>query len=150
MQNMQRYLAYSAWFMAWASMLGSLFFSEIWHLPPCLLCWYQRIVMYPLVVIIGVGILTKDLKKLPYYVLPLSVIGIFVAFYHNLLYYSIIPEALAPCQAGISCTTKFFEWFGFITIPLLSLLSFIFITLTMFYLLWQNKVTLKKNSPKEK
>lgn len=138
--QLNKYAAHLAWFIAWASMLGSLFFSEIWHLPPCILCWYQRILMYPLVVIIGVGILTKDIKKLPYYVLPFSIIGIFVAAYHNLLYYSIIPEAITPCQTGISCTSKFFEWFGFVTIPLLSLLSFVAISILMAYLLLKNNL----------
>ena len=135
-----KYAAYFAWLIAWASVLGSLFFSEIWHLPPCILCWYQRILMYPLVVIIGVGILTRDIKKLPYYVLPLSIIGIFVAAYHNLLYYNIVPEAITPCQLGVSCTTKFFEWFGFVTIPLLSLLSFVAIAVVMTYLLLKNNL----------
>ena len=116
-----------SWVMAFVSMAGSLYFSEILHFPPCILCWYQRIAMYPLVVIIAVGILKKD-RNLPYYVLPLSVIGGLIAGYHNLLNYQIIPESTAPCLAGISCTTKFIEWFGFITIPFLSLLAFMFIT----------------------
>ena len=112
------------------STLGSLYFSEILKLPPCLLCWYQRICMYPLVIIFAVGILKKD-KNIPYFALPLSIIGLIIAAYHNLLYYKIIPESLAPCTLGISCTTKQIEWLGFITIPFLSLLSFIVITILM-------------------
>lgn len=110
------------------SMLGSLYFSEIMHLPPCVLCWYQRICMYPLVIILGIGIWKKD-KNIPYMVLPLSIIGLIIAAYHNLLYYNIIPESLAPCTAGISCTTKLIELFGIVTIPLMSLIAFIIITL---------------------
>ncbi len=110
------------------STLGSLYFSEILKLPPCLLCWYQRIFMYPLVVIFAVGIWKKD-KNIPYFALPLSIIGTIVASYHNLLYYKIVPESLAPCTLGISCTTKQIEWFGFITIPFLSLLAFVSITI---------------------
>ncbi len=117
--------------VAAVSTIGSLIFSEILKFPPCVLCWYQRIAMYPLVVILAVGIWKKD-KNLPYFVLPLSIIGIIIAIYHNLLYYNIIPEATAPCVQGISCTTKFIEWFGFITIPFLSLLAFIVITAVMF------------------
>jgi len=86
--------------------------------------------MYPLVALIAVGIIKKD-KNLPYYVLPLSSIGGLLAVYHNLLYYQIIPESAAPCLTGISCTTKFIEWFGIITIPFLSLAAFIFITACM-------------------
>lgn len=112
--------------------LGSLIFSEILKFPPCILCWYQRIFMYPLVIILAVGIWKKD-KNLPYFVLPLSIIGLLISAYHNLLYYKIISESAAPCTLGISCTTKFIEWFGFITIPLLSLGAFASITLIILF-----------------
>jgi disulfide bond formation protein DsbB len=116
------------------AMGGSLYFSEILKLAPCVLCWYQRICMYPLVPILAVGIWKKD-KNLPYFVLPLSIIGMIISIYHNLLYYKIIPESLAPCTLGVSCTTKQLEWLGFITIPLLALTAFITITaLTLLYL----------------
>lgn len=115
------------------STLGSLFFSEFLKLSPCILCWYQRICMYPLVLILTVCIWKKD-KNLPFLVLPLSFVGTFIAIYHNLLYYKLIPESLAPCTLGISCTTRQIEWFGFITIPLLSLTAFILIDiLILFY-----------------
>lgn len=110
---------------------GSLIFSEILKFPPCVLCWYQRIFMYPLVLILAVGILKKD-KNTSYFVLPLSLTGLVIAIYHNLLYYDIIPESIAPCTLGISCTTKFIEWFGFITIPFLSMMAFLSITLLTF------------------
>jgi disulfide bond formation protein DsbB len=126
----ERILLYVAWIQAAAAMAGSLYFSEIAHFPPCLLCWYQRIVMYPLVAIIPVGILRRD-KGLPLYVLPLSIIGMLIAGYHNLLYWKIIPESDAPCQLGVSCTSKFIEWFGFVTIPLLSFAAFTLITVCM-------------------
>lgn len=114
--------------------VGSLYFSEIAKFPPCILCWYQRICMYPLVVILSIGIWKKD-KNTPYFVLPLSLTGVVIAIYHNLLYYGIISESTAPCIQGISCTTKYIEWFGFITIPLLSLIAFLVITtLSLLYL----------------
>lgn len=111
-------------YLSITSILGSLFFSEILKLPPCVLCWYQRICMYPIAVIAAVCIWKKD-KNLPFFVLPLSAIGTVIAAYHNLLYYKIIPESLAPCINGISCTAKQLEVFGFLTIPLLSLLAFL-------------------------
>lgn len=114
---------YLAFAQALIATLGSLIFSEILHFPPCVLCWYQRIALYPLVAIFAVGILKKD-KNVYFYALPLIAAGWIIALYHNLLYYSLLPEAAAPCIAGISCTTKFIEWFGFITIPLLSLAAF--------------------------
>lgn len=119
--------------LAIVSTIGSLYFSEILKLTPCLLCWYQRICMYPLVIIIAVGIWKKD-KNLPYFVLPFSIAGLIISAYHNLLYYNIIPESIEPCTLGISCTTRQLEWFGFITIPLMSLGTFALITfLTLLY-----------------
>lgn len=127
LEILKKNILYIAFFQALISTVGSLFFSEILKFPPCVLCWYQRIAMYPLVVILGIGILKKD-KLMPYYVLVLSLLGFVIAFYHNLLYYSLIPEAATPCAAGISCTTKFIEWLGFVTIPFLSLVSFAIIS----------------------
>src|SRR3989344_6922031 len=121
---------YVAWATAAASMAGSLYFGEVLGLAPCVLCWYQRIAMYPLVLIIGVGIVKKD-RHFYDYAIPLSVIGGAIAFYQNLLYYGVIQERLVPCTFGISCTTKYIQLLGFIDIPLLSLLSFILITVAL-------------------
>lgn len=107
---------------------GSLYFGEIVKYPPCTLCWYQRICMYPLVLIFGSALWTEDYKFLKN-TLPVTIIGLSIASYHNLLYYGVIPESLAPCVQGVSCTTKFVEYFGFLTIPLMSLFSFLAITI---------------------
>ncbi len=123
MKLLQKYILYIAFAQALIATLGSLFFSEIMHFPPCVLCWYQRICMYPLVAIFAVGVFRKD-KNVLFYASPLIAVGWLVALYHNLLYYHILPESMAPCVAGISCTIKFFAWFGFITIPLMSLTAF--------------------------
>ncbi len=130
MEFIKSNILYFAWSQALAGMLMSLYFSEILKLPPCVLCWYQRIALYPLVAIIPVGILKKD-KNLPLYVLPLSIAGMLIALYHNLLYYGVVSESITPCSTGVSCTTKYFELFGFITIPLLSLAAFVLITICM-------------------
>lgn len=88
--------------------------------------------MYPLVAIILVGMIRKD-TDLPYYVFPLSFIGLGFAAYHWLLQMGVIPEAAAPCTLdGVSCVTKDFIAFGFVTIPFLSLLAFAAITYLMF------------------
>ncbi len=126
-------LFYLSWAVSLVATLGSLYFSQVLSLPPCILCWYQRIFMYPLTIILAVGILRRD-KKVYQYALPLSILGLIVSFYHNLLYYGVIPESVRPCTLGISCTTKQIEWFGFITIPLLSLLAFSAITICMLVL----------------
>lgn len=130
MKTLKANLVYIAWFQALIATLGSLFFSEIMQLTPCVLCWYQRIMMYPLLLILTIGILLRD-QRLRFYVLPLSIIGLVISIYHNLLYYSIIPESIAPCTAGVSCTTRQIEWFGFITIPLLALTAFSVITFSI-------------------
>lgn len=127
----RQYILYIAFAQALVAMLGSLFFSEILKFPPCILCWYQRIALYPLVVILAVGILRRD-KKVYEYVLPLSIIGWIIAVYHNLLYYKILPESVAPCTQGISCTTKQIELFGLVTIPLMALGAFTFINICMY------------------
>ena len=120
-------LPYLTWLIALVATVGSLFFSEVMELPPCVLCWYQRIAMYPLVLVIGAGIVTRD-ARVKSYALPLALGGLAISIYHNLLYYGIIPESVAPCKQGISCTTAQIEWLGFITIPLLALTAFVLIT----------------------
>lgn len=120
-------LIFASWFVSAVATAGSLFFSEVLLYPPCLLCWYQRICMYPLVVIILSGLFPLN-KSVIRFALPLSVIGVLIAAYHNLLYYHILPESIAPCRTGVSCTTVQLQWLGFITIPLLSLTAFTIIT----------------------
>lgn len=122
--------AYAAWIIALVATLSSLYYSEVRHFLPCALCWYQRILLYPLVLVLPVGILKKD-QWLHFYVLPLAIIGGLIALYQNLLVYKVIPESAAPCVAGVSCTVKYVEYFGFITIPFLSLTAFVVITICM-------------------
>lgn len=120
-------LPYAAWTLALLSAAGSLFFSEVMELPPCVLCWYQRIAMYPLILIIGIGIALKD-AKWKVYALPLALTGLAISVYHNLIYYGVIPESLTPCTQGVSCSERQIEWLGFITIPLMGLASFLLIS----------------------
>ncbi len=126
-------LIFLCWFLATVSTLGSLFFSEVMRYPPCVLCWYQRICMFPLIVIFLMGLFPFDGKVIRFS-FPIVIIGWFISVYHNLLYYNILPESAAPCVLGISCTTVQIKWFGFITIPLMALTSFtlllIFLTIT--------------------
>lgn len=116
-------LPHIAWFIAFSSVIGSLFFSEVMLLPPCVLCWYQRIAMYPLVLIIGTGIALRD-ARMRVYALPICLVGVAVAIYHNLLYYGIIPESIAPCAEGVPCNAVQIELLGFITIPMMGLAAF--------------------------
>jgi disulfide bond formation protein DsbB len=100
------------------------------HFIPCSLCWYQRIFMYPLVFIFLINLLYPD-DKVFKYSFPLVIIGLFISIYHNLLILKIIPETLSPCISGVPCSVDYLNYFGFITIPLLSFIAF----LTIFILL---------------
>jgi disulfide bond formation protein DsbB len=111
--------------------LGSLFFSEIMEFVPCTMCWYQRIFMYPLVLILLINLLYPD-DKLFKYSIPLTSIGLLFSLYHNLLMWKIIPENVVPCKQGVPCSTEYIDWFGFITIPFLSLIAFGLIFILLF------------------
>ena len=102
-QNLLRSWLFWAWVVALVAALGSLFFGEVMKLPPCTLCWYQRICLYPLVVLLPVGILRGD-DRVHLYALPLVVIGLGIAGYHNLLYYGVIPRASPPAPPGRPAT----------------------------------------------
>ncbi len=122
-------ILFSVWVLVTVSTLGSLFFSYIMEFAPCVLCWYQRICLFPLVIILATGLFPLD-KRVIEYSLPLAIAGWITAFYHNLLYSGIIPQELQPCSKGVSCTEKYIDLFGFLSIPMLSLISFsIIITL---------------------
>lgn len=120
-----RYIAFLAACLATG---GSLFFSEVLGWIPCTLCWYQRILIYPLTVLIAVGILRRD-HRLPLFVLPLSVSDASIAFYH----YVLIKTDLFPplCRAGVPCMVDYIDILGFINISFLALIAFLIITLMM-------------------
>ena len=112
MSFLKRYALLGAWTISFAGMLGSLYFSRIRGFVPCELCWYQRIALFPLVLIVGIALVRKD-AGIWRYALPLAGFGWLVAVYHNLLYYGVIAERLAPCTNGVSCLTKYVSLFGF-------------------------------------
>ena len=116
-------LIFVCWLTALVATLASLFFSEVMDLPPCVLCWYQRIFMFPLVVILGVGLLPFDPSSIKYS-LPLAIGGWGVALYHCLLYAGFIPESIQPCSQGVSCADAKSQAIGIVPIPLLSIVAF--------------------------
>jgi len=123
-------LVFAAWLVAASATLGALFMSEVMGFAPCVLCWWQRIFMFPLVFILALGLFPLD-PKVTRYALPLAAIGLLVAGFHVLLTMGIIPETLVPCRQGIPCKTIQIEWFGFVTIPLLSFFAFLVLTLLL-------------------
>ncbi len=122
-QDQQWIFIFGAWLIAALSTLGSLFFSEVMELVPCVLCWYQRIFLFPLAVILLVGLFPLD-KNVVRYALPIAIIGLLFTVYHCLLFYGLIPETMQPCTQGISCSDDSMVLFGFLPIPLLSLAAF--------------------------
>ncbi|MCF6330752.1 MAG: disulfide oxidoreductase [Sulfurimonas sp.] len=130
-------IIFFAWLVATIATLGSLFFSEIMEFPPCMLCWYQRILMYPLVIIFLIGLFPFD-KNVFRYSIPFVILGWIIALYHNLLQYEIISKSMTPCSQGIPCSIKYVNYFGFISIPMLSLISFSII-LTLLFLFFKRK-----------
>ena len=126
-------LLFGAWLAAAVATLGSLFLDKALGMEPCSLCWFQRVFMYPLAVVLLVGLLPLD-RRVVRYALPLAGLGWMTAFYHLLMYAGIIPEALQPCGAGPSCTQDDLGLFGFVSIPMLSLLAFtLIIGLLLFF-----------------
>lgn len=123
MNDKSSFLIFFCWLVSLIATAGSLFFSEVMEFPPCVLCWYQRIAMYPLVMIFLVGAF-RGARETFSFSFPLVVIGWLIAIYHNLLHYEIVPETASPCREGVLCSTVYIEWLGFITIPMLSFLAF--------------------------
>jgi disulfide bond formation protein DsbB len=116
-------LVFGCWAVASTSTLGALFFSEIMKLPPCVLCWYQRIFMFPLVLLLPVGLFPFD-GRVVRYALPLALSGWLVSLFHVLLVVGWIPEAIRPCTQGVPCSEVQIQWLGFVNIPLLSFIAF--------------------------
>ena len=112
-----------AWLVALTATLGALFLGEVMGVLPCVLCWYQRIAMFPLVIILAVGLMPFE-ERCVRYALPLAVVGWIVALYHSLLYWGVIPKDLVPCGEGASCTDVKAVLFGFVPVPLLSIAAF--------------------------
>jgi len=116
--------AYSvAFFLAFIASVASLFLSEVLHFQPCVLCWYQRIVMYPQVVLLYVAQLRRERVLTPY-LLTLNVIGCLISLYHYSLH--VLPRtmvSITPCSTqfgGVPCDKGYDFYFGFMTFPLMA------------------------------
>lgn len=130
-------LLHLAWLQSIVATAGSLYFSEVMFFQPCVLCWLQRIFMYPLVLILGVGVWRRD-PNVRWYALPLSLIGLAISLYHNAMQYGIIPPGACSVDAVVSCTTPWINWFGFVSIPLLAFVAFTVISVSL--VLYQPRV----------
>ncbi|MBA9028150.1 MULTISPECIES: disulfide oxidoreductase [Bacillaceae] len=127
-----------SWIISIIATIGSLFFSEYLHFVPCTLCWYQRILMYPLVFLLGRAFYEGN-SKIYAYILPLSILGILVSGYHYSLQKIPALQQFEMCTSGVPCSGEYINWLGFITIPLLAFVAFLFITFSMVILARTNK-----------
>lgn len=121
-----------AWGVSLVAMLGSLYLSEIAHLVPCSLCWYQRIAMYPLVFVLGAGLFRRD-PGVWRFAIPLSVVGLFIAAYHVAIQWKPTLD-IELCATGAPCTGRYLAVFGFISIPTMAGAAFLLINVLMFLL----------------
>ena len=104
-----------AWAVALTCTLGSLYLSEVAKFPPCILCWYQRIAMYPLVVVLGIAAIRRD-RTVGWYAVPLAGIGLCISVYHYLV--ERFPDSVSfSCSADVPCTTVWVWKFHFLSIP---------------------------------
>lgn len=111
-----------AWLMALVATLGSLYFSEVAHYEPCKFCWFQRIGMYPMALILGIAAFRKD-TSIYRYAIPMTVIGGTISIYHYLIQH--FPDLSAgSCSATAPCTAAWVWKFGFVSIPFMALACF--------------------------
>ncbi|MBI2038639.1 MAG: disulfide bond formation protein B [Candidatus Nealsonbacteria bacterium] len=137
----QKYAILFSFIVALIAVSGSLFYSEVAGFTPCKLCWFQRIFMYPQVILLGLALLKKD-RNIADYILALSIPGAIIAFYHYLLQLGIVPEL--SCQVvgySVSCAQRFVMNFGYITIPMMAISAFILIILLQLIKRGYNKNT---------
>jgi disulfide bond formation protein DsbB len=123
---------YLAWVVAVVATLGSLYFSEVMKFFPCKLCWYQRILMYPQVILLGLAAVRKDYGQ-TVYVLPMTILGACISIYHILLQKTDWLKEVGSAGCGpVPCDVQYINWLGFITIPMLALTAFLLITAICF------------------
>ncbi len=141
-------LAYLILFLSFGGMVASLFYSEIALYEPCVLCWYQRIFMYPLVFLAIAAILYKKAKPfLSVYAMPLIFFGLLIGIYQVLAkviatFTSVNVDKFLPCSTdpgAVSCLTDYFVEFGYVTIPVMSLTLFVFLTIVTVITLMKEK-----------
>ena len=115
--------AFLAWLIATVSTLGAIFLGEVMGYTPCVLCWYQRIAMFPLVFVLAAGLFPFD-PRVVRYALPLTLVGWALAVFHLALQAGWVAESIKPCSKGVPCSEVQVVWLGFVSIPLLSVLAF--------------------------
>jgi disulfide bond formation protein DsbB len=119
-----------AWIVALVTTLGSLYYSEVAHFVPCPLCWYQRIAVYPLAIVLLVAAIRRD-RTIWYYAIGPAVIGAAFAIYHTQLQ-AFPSQGSSFCTLREPCTTRYVWQFGFVSLPFMALSAFAFIITMLF------------------
>lgn len=128
-------ILFAAWATSIIAVFGSLYFSEIRQYEPCELCWYQRILMYPFSLILGIAVVLKD-YRIAFYTMILSALGILVSLYHySLQKIPFLADSADTC-GRVPCSGQYINWLGFITIPFLAFTAFTIIFILSF-ILWK-------------
>jgi len=117
------WLLCATWVIVLTASFSAIFIGEILGKTPCTLCWYQRICMFPLVIILGVGCYKSDYAAV-IYALPFAIIGTGIALYHSLLYAKVIDVKITACVVDVPCGGDGMTIFGTVALPYLSLVSF--------------------------
>ncbi|MDF2722657.1 MAG: dihydroneopterin aldolase [Paenibacillus sp.] len=128
--SMRKWLAENGLHLSWAialvATLGSLYFSEVKGYLPCKLCWYQRILMYPQLFVLGIAAVRR--QPIYMYVLPMTLLGACISAYHYLMEKTgLFPSNSFSCGI-VPCDAEYINWFGFVTIPFLALTAFVLIS----------------------
>ncbi|MFZ0014125.1 MAG: disulfide oxidoreductase [Acidimicrobiia bacterium] len=132
-----------AWVVALVATVGSLIFSEVIHFEPCRYCWFQRIAMYPMAIILLVGAVRREFQ-VKYYALPLALVGLGISIYHYLIQTFPSLEAGGSCGA-VPCTAKYVDIFGFISIPFMAGSGFIVIAVLLGFYVNKNSTKQEAN-----
>ncbi|RHW36594.1 disulfide bond formation protein B [Lysinibacillus yapensis] len=122
------------WLVSLIATLGSLYFSEVRGYEPCELCWYQRILMYPILIITTVAYIQKN-ARIAVTTAVFSIIGGSISLYHYGIQKLDFLSESAPACGRVPCTGQYINWLGFITIPFLAGTAFLLIAITSFYML---------------
>lgn len=137
---------YAAWLIALGATLASLALQYVAGLIPCELCWFQRVFMYPLAILLGIAVARSD-DGAARYGLALSIPGGVIAGYHYSL--QMLGVSASTCSAFVACTNRYIEYFGFMTIPFGSLLSFIGITVALLLVMKRSRLRRHSQPPAE-
>lgn len=131
-------LLIAIWTVSLVATLGSLYFSEVRNYIPCEMCWYQRILMYPILLLSTIAIIQKN-AKIALTLVVFSGIGGAIALYHYGIQKLSFLADTAPACKTVSCTSQYIDWFGFVTIPFLSLVAFVMIIIASIALMREAK-----------